>query len=151
MADHVEHRTPIRTRCQWVRGRRILTPMSPGMDGPMPRASDDVKEVFRGLVPVAPGVTVRPMFGNICAFVNGNMFTGLFGEKLFVRVPAGDRERLIAAGGDEFAPMPGRPMKEYAVLPLDWLDDEKGTRAWVDKAHAATAKLPPKQPKPKKK
>ena len=47
--------------------------------------------------------------------------------------------------------MPGRPMKDYAILPLDWLDDEPGARQWIAAAHAATSKLPPKLPKPTKK
>jgi len=62
--------------------------------GPMPRPTDDLKDAFRALVPPAEGVTVKPMFGNLAGFVNGNMFCGLFGEKLFVRVGGDDRDRL---------------------------------------------------------
>ena len=119
--------------------------------GPMPKSSDDIKDAFRGLVPAAEGVGVRPMFGNLAAFVNGNMFAGLFGEKLFVRVSGADRDRLMAAGGDDFAPMPGRPMTGYSTLPEGWRGDEADARAWVELALAVTAKMPPKQPKPRKK
>ena len=45
----------------------------------IPKASDQDKERFRSLVPDDPGVVVKPMFGNLGAFVNGNMFAGLFG------------------------------------------------------------------------
>ena len=44
----------------------------------MPKATDADKEHFRSLVPDAPGVEVKPMFGQLGAFVNGNMFAGLF-------------------------------------------------------------------------
>lgn len=112
----------------------------------MPRPSDDVKDTFRGLVPAAPGVTVRPMFGQLAAFVNGNMFTGVFGDRLFVRAAGADRERLLASGGADFAPMAGRPMNGYVTLPDDWRSDEKTTRNWIDLALDRTSAMPAKQP-----
>lgn len=41
----------------------------------MPKPSEADKEFFRSVVPQAPGVEVEPMFGNLRAFVNGNMTT----------------------------------------------------------------------------
>jgi TfoX/Sxy family transcriptional regulator of competence genes len=116
----------------------------------MPKADDAVKEAFRALVPAAPGVTVRPMFGHIAGFVNGNMFTGTFGEKLFVRVAGADRDRLLASGGADFAPMEGRPMKGYVCLADGWRSDEPGTRGWIELALENTSAMPPKQPGEKK-
>ena len=55
--------------------------------GSMPRPSEQAKAAFSALVPAEPEVTLKPMFGNLSAFVNGNMFAGLFGEDLFVRLP----------------------------------------------------------------
>jgi TfoX/Sxy family transcriptional regulator of competence genes len=115
--------------------------------GAMPKSSEEVKDAFRALVPGAAGVAVKPMFGQLAAFVNGNMFTGIFGAKLFVRVAGDDRDRLMASGGADFAPMAGRPMKGYVTLPDNWAADEAGTRAWVELALAETSKMPPKQPK----
>ena len=34
------------------------------------------RERFAALVPDAPRVEIKPMFGNLGAFVNGNMFMG---------------------------------------------------------------------------
>jgi TfoX/Sxy family transcriptional regulator of competence genes len=113
----------------------------------MPRPTDDLKDAFRVLVPAAEGVTVKPMFGNLAGFVNGNMFCGLFGEKLFVRVDGDDRERIMASGGADFAPMAGRPMKGYVTLPDSWRTDDKATRKWVNVALDNTAKMPPKEKK----
>ena len=48
----------------------------------MPKASDTDKHRFRTLIETVdhiPGVEVKPMFGQLGAFVNGNMFAGLFG------------------------------------------------------------------------
>ena len=44
----------------------------------VPKASDDAKALFASVVPDDPRVVVKPMFGNLGAFVNGNMFAGLF-------------------------------------------------------------------------
>ncbi|HEV1998241.1 MAG TPA: TfoX/Sxy family protein [Candidatus Dormibacteraeota bacterium] len=124
--------------------------MSPSEMGPMPTTTDALKDAFRDLVPPGDGVGIKPMFGNLAAFVNGNMFAGLFGEKLFVRVADADRDRLLAAGGGDFAPMAGRPMKGYVTLPDGWRSDQEGASSWVELALAATSAMPPKQPKPKK-
>lgn len=117
------------------------------MPGPMPRPSDEAKAAFKELVPSDPAVLTRPMFGNISAFVNGNMFAGLFGEDLFVRLAAEDRERVIRKGGTDFSPMPGRAMKDYVTVPPGWLKDRKSARGWVSQALAWTAALPPKEAK----
>ena len=43
------------------------------MEIPKPTEAD--KERFRAVVPSDPRIEVKPMFGNLGAFVNGNMFT----------------------------------------------------------------------------
>ncbi len=74
----------------------------------------------------------RQMFGYPCAFENGQLFTGLFQDSLFVRL--GERERaelLQAKGAALFEPMKGRPMREYVVLPPAMLEDEEAVTSWM--------------------
>src|SRR5713226_3551604 len=59
------------------------------------RPDEDPKEFFRSILPDNPRITIRPMFGNISAFVNGNMFAGLFGNDLFVRLSEESRKELL--------------------------------------------------------
>jgi len=129
--------------------------MSPAARPPMPRMpkpSAESNEFFRSVVPDAQDVAVRPMFGNLAAFVNGNMFAGLFGDGLFVRVGGADAEKLIEAGGGPFEPMPGRAMTGYTMLPDAWRRDSNRTTRWIGTALEFGRTLPPKQPKaPKKK
>lgn len=88
----------------------------------------------------------KQMFGCPCAFTRGQMYAGLFGEQLFVRLRAEDRERLITdEGATSFDPMGGRPMREYVVLPEAWVDDEERLAQWVGKARAYASTLPPKK------
>jgi TfoX/Sxy family transcriptional regulator of competence genes len=113
----------------------------------MPRPSAEAKAAFQALVPVHSAVTMRPMFGNLAAFVNGNMFTGLFGEDLYVRVSDEDRQQLLEQGGADFAPMPGRGMKGYVVLPPGWSGRPEPTRGWIARSLEWAQALPPKEAK----
>jgi TfoX/Sxy family transcriptional regulator of competence genes len=124
--------------------------MSPMEGSGMPKPSEQAKRDFQELLPEEPAVAVKPMFGNLAGFVNGNMFTGLFGEQLFVRVADADREALIKEGGADFAPMAGRPMKGYVTLPAGWAGRADATRRWIDRALLTTRALPPKVAKAKK-
>jgi TfoX/Sxy family transcriptional regulator of competence genes len=118
----------------------------------MPRADAAVREYFDAVLPDDPRILVRPMFGNLAGFVNGNMFTGVFGDTIFVRLDEGGRTELLAIPGAEpFEPMAGRPMREYVVLPEAWRQEPERTRTWLARALEWAGELPPKEPKPRKK
>jgi TfoX/Sxy family transcriptional regulator of competence genes len=83
----------------------------------MPKPTDADKEFFRSLAPDDPRVEVKPMFGNLGAFVNGNMFMGLFGADVGVKLPDAEREALLREkGAGPFGPAE-RPMGGYVTLP----------------------------------
>ena len=114
----------------------------------MPKHSDEDKARFRRLVTDAPGVEVKPMFGSLGAFVNGNMFAGLFGTDIGVKLDEGDRAELAAVeGSGPFGPEE-RPMGGYLSLPSSY--DDAQASEWVDRAREYVATLPPKVKKPKK-
>jgi TfoX/Sxy family transcriptional regulator of competence genes len=113
----------------------------------MPKPTDADRERFLSLVPSTPGVEVKPMFGNVGAFVNGNMFMGLLGADIGIRLAAPHRERLLAEPGSApFGPSE-RPMRDYVTLPADWSLAEAGP--WIELAFSDAAALPPKQAKPR--
>jgi TfoX/Sxy family transcriptional regulator of competence genes len=116
----------------------------------MPKPTEETKDFFASVVPDHPAVKIRPMFGQLAAFVNGNMFMGIFGDDVFVRLPEDDREALASAGGGPFEPMAGRPMREYVVLPGAWRDEPDRVREWAARSLDHVDELPPKQPKKKK-
>ena len=117
----------------------------------MPKASEQDKERFRRVVPDRPDVVVKPMFGNLGAFVNGNMFAGLFGSTIGVKLSDADRkllessERTVPFGPAE------RLMGGYTGLPEVWNEEGDGddtrARAWAEKALEYVATLPAKEPK----
>ncbi len=116
----------------------------------MPKPTEADKEYFRSLVPDAPGVEVKPMFGNLAAFVNGNMFMGLFGSQVGLKLGDADREALLGQpGSGPFGPAE-RPMGGYVTAPAAWRSSPAQLEGWVAKALAHVAALPPKAPKAKK-
>ena len=113
----------------------------------MPRPSEASKTFFRGLFADTPGIQIKPMFGNMAAFVNGNMFASLFGEDVWIRLSDEERPELLAVDGASVAePMPGRPMKEYVALPAAWRDEPERIHGWVARSVEWAARLPPKEP-----
>jgi hypothetical protein len=91
-------------------------------------------------------VTRRQMFGYPCAWIGGNMATGLFAQSWWVRLPP-DRLAAVLASGEAtaFEVMPGRPMKGYAVMPPTVVGDDATLDAWLREAFDHTATLPPKK------
>ncbi len=109
------------------------------------RSPEALVQLFDRVLPEAPNFERRKMFGYPCAFVNGNMFAGLFAEQMFVRLPAEERLSMIAGqGAKPLEPMPGRPMKDYIVVPPALLKRETALKALVARALTFGASLPPK-------
>ena len=111
----------------------------------MPRPTEPAKEWFRSLLPEAPDVTERPMFGQLAGFVNGNMFMSLFGERIAIKLPDEHLAELLQVeGAEEFAPMAERPMKGYGLIPESWHDTPELAEPWVERSLAYVSSLPPK-------
>ena len=118
----------------------------------IPKPGEDDRDYFHSLLPDEPQIQVKPMFGNLGAFVNGNMFCGLFGADVGVRLTdPDDRARLTQAGGGPFGPSE-RPMGGYLSLPVGWRDKpgRPTARGWVTLAFGQVALLAPKAPKRRK-
>jgi TfoX/Sxy family transcriptional regulator of competence genes len=110
----------------------------------IPKPTEQDKQRFRALVPDDPRVEVKPMFGNLGAFVNGNMFLGLFGKDVGVKLDDADRTQLAGQGAGPFGPAE-RPMGGYLSLPAGWTSAK--ARPWITKSLEYVAALPPKKKK----
>jgi TfoX/Sxy family transcriptional regulator of competence genes len=111
----------------------------------MPKPTEADRERFSALVPDDPRVEIKPMFGNLGAFVNGNMFMGLFGADVGVKLASEDLAELLGTpGAGPFGPAE-RPMGGYATLPAGLSTADAHT--WTAKALAHIGALPPKRTK----
>src|SRR5215469_13356948 len=113
----------------------------------MPKSSAAMIDLFAEVVP-GPPVVQRKMFGYPSGFINGNLFMGLFGDGMILRLPDAQREELIKKkGARQFEPMAGRPMREYVLLPASMLRNRRVLALWIARARAFAAEI---KRKPKK-
>ena len=112
----------------------------------IPQPTDADRERFRSLVPDDLRVEVKPMFGNLGAFVNGNMFMGLFGSDIGVKLPPAHADQLrMQPGAGPFGPAEGS-MGGYVSLPAAMIEAGEGDR-WVASALEFVGAEPPKRKK----
>jgi hypothetical protein len=129
--------------------RKKAAPRKPASKRTAPtwsKAPPALVETFAAALPDDPRVERRAMFGFPAAFANGQLFTGLHQADLMVRLGDDERAALLALpGAKRFEPMPGRPMREYAVVPASMHADRRALRGWMKKALAYVSSLPPKR------
>ena len=116
------------------------------------KSPDDLIALFYAALPSDPRVERRKMFGYPCAFIGGNLFTGLHQENVIVRLAEKDRLAAIGKQGARlFEPMTGRLMREYIVLPLRRSQSGGALAAWLQRGLSYAASLPAKAKKPSRK
>lgn len=114
---------------------------------PVPSA---LAERYLACLPDDTRVERRRMFGCPCAFVNGNMFSGLHEDRLVLRLPAVERERVLAAGQALAFEVMGRTMREYVVLPAPLDLPPTEVSRWIARAFDYGASLPAKEKRAKR-
>lgn len=93
----------------------------------------------------APDIVRKPMFGYPCAWIGGNMLTGLFAEQWWVRVSEPDRDTLLAIpGAHPLEVMPGKAMGHSVTLPAAVVSSEEDLDDWLARAIEHARALPPK-------
>ena len=94
----------------------------------------------------------RQMFGYPAYFINGNMFAGLFGDKLLLKLSDADFAETLRThnGVKVFEPMPGRAMKGYVALPKSVYSNDAEFEEFLSKSVRYVSSLPPKKAKAKK-
>ena len=110
----------------------------------------ELASAFDKAAPKDPKVVRKPMFGYPALFLNGNMFAGTFQDKVIARLSEASRAKALKAGAKQFEPMPGRPMKEYVVVPAADVAKPAALAKWIEQARAYATTLPEKT-KPVKK
>jgi TfoX/Sxy family transcriptional regulator of competence genes len=145
------------TRSGLARVSNIPVGLHSGWRYPMPdmpkfaKSSPEIVERFGVVMDRFPSVERRKMFGYPAAFVGGNMATGLFAEQWIVRLPEVELAAAIGQGATPFAPMPGRTMGGFVVIPSAVVADDAAIATWVEKGLAHAAAMAPKEPGARKK
>jgi TfoX/Sxy family transcriptional regulator of competence genes len=116
----------------------------------MTKTPPEIIAKFDAAAPKDPRVTRKLMFGYPALFIGGSMVAGTFRDDIVVRLPAERIERLLKAGkATQFAPMAGRPMTGFVVLPKTDVAKPATLAKWIAEARDYAATLPAKKPKKK--
>jgi hypothetical protein len=115
------------------------------MDFGKPKPED--VDAFHDALPDDPRVKRVPMFGLPHGKVGEHMFAGRHGRGVTVRLAPEEQAPLIAEGAAQFEPMPGRPMREWLILPAPMAARPDRLRAIIGRAFAYALTLPPKKKK----
>jgi TfoX/Sxy family transcriptional regulator of competence genes len=90
-----------------------------------------------------PGVTDKRMFGGLSFLTEGNLTVAVSGDDLLVRVGAEGIAEALTRPGARAAVMGSRTMRGWVRVDGAELDDDV-LAAWIDRAYAFAATLPPK-------
>ncbi len=101
--------------------------------------------VFENMLKDFPMAEQRKLFGYPAAFVDGQMFAGLFRDSMMLRLPEAERDEFLTKFKTRlFEPMPGHVMKEYVLVPPAMLSSPAKLKGWMRQALAYAQSLPPK-------
>jgi TfoX/Sxy family transcriptional regulator of competence genes len=115
------------------------------------KTSSEISDLLAG--EIAPFNSQKKiMFGCPAYFYGGNMFAGVFGDDIFIRLSESDRKTAIEEYDEItiFEPVAGRPMKEYVVIPEAIYNDSAILQQWLAKSFAYVSSLKPKSAGAKK-
>ncbi len=93
-----------------------------------------------------PGLTEREMFGVRAFLLHGNMFAGVIGEDLMLRVgPAATDALLHEPGAKPFESSGRRPMAGWLLVAPAGYKGEAALQTWIARAVAYASSLPGKE------
>ena len=112
------------------------------------KSSPALLQAFEQTMAALPMAQTRQVFGSPAAFANGHMFAGIQNDTFFLRLPEAERESFRqTVSARQWEPMPGRPMREYVVVPARLIEAPADLNPWLGKALAHVQSLPPKAAK----
>lgn len=114
------------------------------------KAPPELVVFFKDFMARYPQIEQRVMFGYPCVFSNGYMITGLFADKMILKLSPMDLPIFMALpGAAPFQPTLGRTMGTYVLVPDD-IRVSSELDMWLNKALAYVNSLPPKVKVPRK-
>ena len=92
-------------------------------------------------------ISERRMFGGLAFLVNGNMFIGIAGADLMVRVGPDEHEKALSRPHARPMDFTGRPMKGYVYVAPAGVRTSKTLDKWIKAGLSFAQSLPAKKSK----
>ncbi|HEX7240444.1 MAG TPA: TfoX/Sxy family protein [Longimicrobiaceae bacterium] len=106
--------------------------------------SDPLAARLRSAIPPEMQAQERRMVGGLAFLVGGHMACGVVGERLMVRIPPADRERVLAEPHVRPMEFTGRPMRGFVLVDPAGIEGEPELSRWVRRGVRFASSLPPK-------
>ena len=84
------------------------------------------------------------MFGGLSFLVQGNMFCGVVGDELMVRVGPDSYEAVLSRPHAREMDFTGRALKGFVYVEKNGIESDKDLRAWVEQGLKYGRSLPAK-------
>lgn len=111
----------------------------------MSMASEELADRIRALLRPNEPIREQKMFGAIAFMLAGNMLVAPMKDgTLLVRTGKEGQADALAQPGAGVMSMTGRTMSGYVQVAGDALEDDEALAAWIERARAFVATLPPK-------
>ena len=91
-----------------------------------------------------PGFDRKKMFGGIGWLMNGNMCVGVYKDWLIARIGEDRAREIFKEAHVKPMDITGRPMKGWAMVAAEGVDDDEDLRRYVEAAIAFVSMLPAK-------
>ena len=105
---------------------------------------EKLAERVRALVEDRDDINEKPMFGGLCVLAHGNMFAGIQGEVLMVRVGKEAHDEALAKPHARVMDFSGRPMRGYVYVDPPGYASEAQLREWIELSLVFVDTLPAK-------
>ena len=105
---------------------------------------EGVAQRVREVLLDVPGVVEKRMFGGLAFMVGGNMFCGVVGGELMVRVGPEAHEEALALPHARIMDFTGRPSKGMIYVGEQGLIADEDLAGWVKRGLTYARSLPPK-------
>ena len=106
-------------------------------------AYDEILDARVRDVAAAWGAVRKAMFGGTGYLLQGNLFAGVYKERLLIRVSAEEGDELLRRPGVLAFDMVPRPMPGWVMIGEDQLEGD-GLERWMDRGRRFALALPPK-------
>lgn len=108
---------------------------------------EELAERVREIVTEKAKPTEMNMFGGLAFMVSGHMCVGVIKENVVLRLGGEEAKRALEDPHVRPMDFTGKPMRNFLYLEPGTTASEAELRAWIDKALAFVAALPPKEAK----
>ena len=93
---------------------------------------EELAERVRAVVEDRDDINEKPIFGGLCLLAHGNMFAGIQGETLMVRVGKAAHDEALAKPHTRIMDFSGRPMRGYVYVDPPGIASQAQLREWIE-------------------